>query len=133
MMDDRRAARCGDGGLHLLLAFFGPAMSGPFLTASGCGAHIFRPFGQFSNSSDICLFLLVLESRQAYARAGLPCFGDSVDAMAKWTEDERAREVEEPRGRLPATVSIDQLGKRNISQCAIYDPETGDWHFVDLD
>ncbi len=68
-----------------------------------------------------------------YGRAGLSNFADTLDAMDRWSAAQIADAEEQARSRLPPTVHVDDIGKTSMDQCAIYDPESGDWVFVNFD
>jgi hypothetical protein len=68
-----------------------------------------------------------------YVRAGLSNFADTLDAMDRWTREQIADAEEQAWERMPPTVRFSDLGKTSMEQCAIYDPESCDWLFVDLD
>ncbi len=73
------------------------------------------------------------EINSVYARADLSNFASTRRLIDGWSDGELAEAADEARGRIPAEVHIDELGRNAFRQVALYDPETGDWNFVDLD
>lgn len=67
-----------------------------------------------------------------YARAGLSNFGATIDEMERWSRERIAEAEQEALDNLPPTVSWVEAGKTSMKQCAIYDPETMEWLFVDF-
>ncbi|OJA51482.1 hypothetical protein [Burkholderia ubonensis] len=76
---------------------------------------------------------VVGEINDAYIRAGLPKFSDTLDDMRKWTAEQIADAEDAALSRIPPIVSIRDVRNRAMSQGAIYDPESGDWMFVNFE
>ncbi|KVZ76382.1 hypothetical protein [Burkholderia ubonensis] len=76
---------------------------------------------------------VVEEINDAYARAGLPKFSDTLDDMRTWTAEQIADAEGEALSRIPPIVSIRDVRNLAMSQGAIYDPESGDWMFVNFE
>ena len=66
-------------------------------------------------------------------KAGLPNFSETLEAMDSWSSAEIADAAEQAIARMPPTVLFEDIGKTSMDQCAIYDPESCDWLFVDFD
>ncbi|MGF6700568.1 hypothetical protein OKW38_005180 [Paraburkholderia sp. MM5496-R1] len=66
-------------------------------------------------------------------KAGLSNFAETLEAMDGWSTAQIHDAVEQAIARMPPTIAAEELGKSSMDQCAIYDPESGDWHFVDFD
>ncbi|WP_423380514.1 hypothetical protein [Burkholderia sp. LMG 32019] len=76
---------------------------------------------------------LVADIEQAFVRAGLPRFVETLDAMREWSTEQIADAAEEATSRMPPVVSFEDLGHESMHQGAIYDPESGDWMFADFE
>jgi len=76
---------------------------------------------------------IVRNIEQTFARAGLSRFVETLEIMSKWSTEKISDAAEEAVSRMPATVSIDVVGDSEMSQGAIYDPESGDWMFFNFD
>ncbi|RBB38918.1 hypothetical protein DPV79_16195 [Burkholderia reimsis] len=75
---------------------------------------------------------LVEEIEETYARAGLSGFVETLDAMRGWSREQIADAAEEATNRIPPVVSVEDLRTDRMRQGAIYDPESGDWVFVNF-
>jgi hypothetical protein len=69
---------------------------------------------------------------RVYDKAGLRNFGATVDEMELWTAEQIAQAEQEALDNLPATISVDKMCKSFFDQCALYDPESMEWVFVDV-
>lgn len=76
---------------------------------------------------------LVEEIEETYTRAGLSGFAATLDTMRGWSAEQVADAVEEASNRMPPIVCIEDLRNDRMRQGAIYDPESGDWVFVNFD
>jgi hypothetical protein len=66
-------------------------------------------------------------------KAGLPAFGQTLEAVSGWSTEQIHDAAGQAIARIPSTIGAEELAKSSMDQCAIYDPESGDWHFVDFD
>ncbi|WP_232427208.1 hypothetical protein [Burkholderia ubonensis] len=76
---------------------------------------------------------LVRNIERTYVRAGLPSFVATLDTMSKWSAEQIADAAEDAVSRIPSTVFVGDVNDDAMSQGAIYDPESGDWMFLNFD
>ncbi|RKT26452.1 hypothetical protein B0G69_2198 [Paraburkholderia sp. RAU2J] len=67
-----------------------------------------------------------------YLRAGLSNFAETLAEMDHWSAAQIADAQDQALARMPKTVHVDDVGKTSMDQCAVYDPESGEWTFVDI-
>ncbi|KWE37436.1 hypothetical protein [Burkholderia territorii] len=103
----------------------------PLMVYTGESFHI--PTEQRDHFSIAFSNDLVEEIEQTYDRAGLSGFTETLDAMREWSREQIADAAEEALHRIPPTVCIVDLGNDRMKQGAIYDPESGDWVFVNFE
>lgn len=76
---------------------------------------------------------VVEQIESVFRKAGLYNFSRTLEAMDGWSTEQIHEAAEQAIARLPPTIGAEELGKSSMDQCAIYDPESCDWHFIDCD